>query len=238
VTGGLPLSVVPVLAAGLVAVAVVACAPPGAPRRRLVRRASAREQPERPRSRWRPPSVPAQVAAGPLATALAADLIASALRAGSPLAAALDAVGSALSPADASRASVTASAGRDGAAQHLGRLVSSAGRALLLGATLDHALGPLRDVPARRFGRSADDAAALPRLAEVLHRSAASGARLAEQLSLLADDLRAESAAAGLAGARRLGVLAVLPLGGCFLPAFMLLAVVPTVAGLVVVLAN
>ncbi len=232
--------VVAVLVAGAAAAAVVvAGTPPGASRRRIAVRASAREPAGRARSRWRRPSATARpVTPRPLATALAADLIAAALRTGSPLAAALEAVGGALSPAVPARSGATAFAERDASGQDLGRLLASAGRALLLGATLDHALDPLREIPPRRFGRPTDDTAALPRLAEVVHRSAASGAKLAEQLTLLADDLRAESAAADLAGARRLGVLAVLPLGTCFLPAFMLLAVVPTVAGLVAVIAS
>ncbi|MDQ1631598.1 MAG: tight adherence protein, partial [Frankiaceae bacterium] len=59
-----------------------------------------------------------------------------------------------------------------------------------------------------------------------------SGARLARQLGLLADDARAAEDADSLARARRVGVLAVLPLGLCCLPAFMVLSVVPLAVGL------
>jgi Flp pilus assembly protein TadB len=69
-------------------------------------------------------------------------------------------------------------------------------------------------------------------LVRALRRSGRSGSRLASQLGLLADDTRAEAAASALDRARRVGVLAVLPLGLCCLPAFMLLAVVPLAAGL------
>ncbi len=65
-----------------------------------------------------------------------------------------------------------------------------------------------------------------------LARSGRSGARLARQLGLLADDARAAAEAEALARARRVGVLAVLPLGLCCLPAFMVLSVVPLAVGL------
>jgi pilus assembly protein TadC len=69
-------------------------------------------------------------------------------------------------------------------------------------------------------------------LLRTLRRSGRSGARLAVQLRMLADDLRAEAGAAERERARRIGVLAVVPLGLCCLPAFMLLAVVPLAVGL------
>ena len=68
--------------------------------------------------------------------------------------------------------------------------------------------------------------------ARSLSRSADSGAAVAAALSRLAEDARAGSRAAGAAAARRAGVLAVAPLGLCFLPAFVLLGVVPVVLGL------
>jgi pilus assembly protein TadC len=70
-------------------------------------------------------------------------------------------------------------------------------------------------------------------LLRALRRSGTSGAKLAAQLRLSADDLRAEEASAALERAVRVGVHGVLPLGLCCLPAFMLLAVVPLAAGLV-----
>jgi Flp pilus assembly protein TadB len=67
------------------------------------------------------------------------------------------------------------------------------------------------------------------RLARAAVRSAHSGAALTGALDRLATDLRADRAAAAQARARRAGVLAVVPLGLCFLPAFVLAGVVPVV---------
>lgn len=60
-------------------------------------------------------------------------------------------------------------------------------------------------------------------------RSSASGAALANALNRLADDLRADRATRAEAAARRAGVLIVLPLGLCFLPAFILAGLVPVI---------
>ncbi|MBQ1042050.1 MULTISPECIES: type II secretion system F family protein [unclassified Micromonospora] len=60
-------------------------------------------------------------------------------------------------------------------------------------------------------------------------RSSNSGAALARALTRLADDLRAERSTAAEAAARRAGVLIVLPLGLCFLPAFILAGLVPVI---------
>lgn len=62
-------------------------------------------------------------------------------------------------------------------------------------------------------------------------RCANSGARLAVMLSDTAGDLRARHRDAAVAGAHRLGVWALLPLGCCFLPAFICIGVVPVVLG-------
>jgi pilus assembly protein TadC len=67
------------------------------------------------------------------------------------------------------------------------------------------------------------------RIARAAVRSADSGSTLARALSRLAEELRAARAAAADAAARRAGVLVVLPLGLCFLPAFLLAGVVPVV---------
>ena len=61
--------------------------------------------------------------------------------------------------------------------------------------------------------------------------SAESGAAVVESLDRLADDLRKARAATLQRRARSVGVRAAGPLGLCFLPAFMLVAVVPTVVG-------
>jgi len=64
-------------------------------------------------------------------------------------------------------------------------------------------------------------------------RSGHSGAALAGSLTRVADDLRADVVAATEARARTAGVLVVLPLGLCFLPAFVLTGLVPVVVGVV-----
>ncbi|GAB2443949.1 type II secretion system F family protein [Streptosporangium sandarakinum] len=69
-------------------------------------------------------------------------------------------------------------------------------------------------------------------LARTMSRTALSGAPVADVLTRLADDSRHEARAASSAAARRVGVQAVAPLGLCFLPAFVLLGIVPVVAGL------
>ncbi|MFF5296849.1 type II secretion system F family protein [Paractinoplanes globisporus] len=65
------------------------------------------------------------------------------------------------------------------------------------------------------------------RLVAAAVRSSASGGALTGALGRLADDLRADRAVAAEAAAQRAGVLIVLPLGLCFLPAFLLVGVVP-----------
>lgn len=78
----------------------------------------------------------------------------------------------------------------------------------------------------RRGGASARAAAAFG-------RAERAGADLAPELAALADDVREALRTRAQIRAQRAGVLAVAPLGLCFLPAFLLLAVVPVVAGLV-----
>lgn len=67
------------------------------------------------------------------------------------------------------------------------------------------------------------------RLVSAVTRSADSGAALAAAFERLADELRAGRMAAADAAARRAGVLIVLPLGLCFLPAFVFAGVVPVI---------
>ncbi|NJP31223.1 type II secretion system F family protein [Micromonospora thermarum] len=129
---------------------------------------------------------------------LAADLLASAMRAGAPVDRSVLAVAEALeSP--------------------LGERLARVGRLLRLGADPTEAWSSLGPVP----GAERLTAAAL--------RSATSGAALAGALTRLADDLRADRATAAEAAARRAGVLIVLPLGLCFLPAFILAGLVPVI---------
>ncbi|AXO32757.1 type II secretion system F family protein [Micromonospora sp. B006] len=98
-------------------------------------------------------------------------------------------------------------------ANRLGRV----GRTLGLGGTATEAWAHLSCV-----------AGAEPVVAAAV-RSANSGAALARALTRLADDLRAERSTAAEAAARRAGVLIVLPLGLCFLPAFILAGLVPVI---------
>ncbi|MFI5894297.1 type II secretion system F family protein [Actinoplanes sp. NPDC051513] len=67
------------------------------------------------------------------------------------------------------------------------------------------------------------------RLVAAAVRSSASGGALAGAFGRLADDLRADRAVAAEAAAQRAAVLIVLPLGLCFLPAFLLAGLVPVV---------
>ncbi|MDM4722142.1 type II secretion system F family protein [Micromonospora sp. WMMA1363] len=129
---------------------------------------------------------------------LAADLLASAMRAGAPVDRTVLAVAEALGGP-------------------LGERLARVGRLLRLGADAAEAWAALDAVP----GAERLTAAAL--------RSASSGAALAGALTRLADDLRADRATAAEAAARRAGVLIVMPLGLCFLPAFILAGLVPVI---------
>lgn len=99
----------------------------------------------------------------------------------------------------------------------LGERLTRVARALRLGASSDEAWAHLGEVP------GAD------RLARAAIRSSTSGAALAAALSRLAEEVRANRLTAADAAARRAGVLVVLPLGLCFLPAFVLAGLVPVI---------
>lgn len=73
-------------------------------------------------------------------------------------------------------------------------------------------------------------------LGHTLARAEASGASVADAIARLADDLEREALAAVEDRARAVGVKAAVPLGLCLLPAFILVGIVPTVAGLLVTL--
>ncbi|PGH43851.1 secretion system protein [Micromonospora sp. WMMA1996] len=98
-------------------------------------------------------------------------------------------------------------------ADRLGRV----GRTIGLGGTATEAWAHLRTVVGAEG------------LVQAAIRSSNSGAALAGALTRLADDLRAERSTAAEAAARRAGVLIVLPLGLCFLPAFILAGLVPVI---------
>ncbi|MGI8334988.1 type II secretion system F family protein [Actinomadura scrupuli] len=73
---------------------------------------------------------------------------------------------------------------------------------------------------------------ALSELARTVARAVNSGSSLAPALARLAQDQRRSARAAATARARAAGIRAVAPLGLCFLPAFVLLGIVPAVAGI------
>lgn len=69
-------------------------------------------------------------------------------------------------------------------------------------------------------------------IADALERASRTGAPLSGVLASIADDLRRRHIGAVEVAARSAGVRAILPLAVCFLPAFLLLGVVPVVAAL------
>lgn len=73
---------------------------------------------------------------------------------------------------------------------------------------------------------------ALATLGRTAARAAAGGAPVAATLTRLARDQRRTARAAASARARTAGVRAVAPLGLCFLPAFILLGILPAIAGI------
>ena len=131
----------------------------------------------------------------------AADLLAAALRAGAPPDAAAGAVGEAIGGP-------------------VGERLLRVGRALRIGAG-----------PAEAWAHLAEEQTpnGSTRLAGAAVRSHGSGAALSATFTALAEELRAARVAAGEAAAKRAGVLVVLPLGLCFLPAFVLAGLVPVI---------
>jgi Flp pilus assembly protein TadB len=134
---------------------------------------------------------------------LAVELVAACLAAGTPPEAALSTVASAL------RGPLGARLGRVGAELRLGAEPSTAWRPL-----------------------SKSDNPDLQWLARSIVRSIDGGAPLAATLDRAAAELRSRRRSASTAAARAVAVKAVVPLGVCFLPAFLALGVVPTVWGI------
>jgi Flp pilus assembly protein TadB len=99
----------------------------------------------------------------------------------------------------------------------VGERLQSVARALRLGTPADEAWSYLGEADAAR------------RLARAAVRSQHSGAALAGSFLKVADDLRDDRLIAADAEGRRAGVLIVLPLGLCFLPAFVLAGLVPVI---------
>jgi pilus assembly protein TadC len=104
--------------------------------------------------------------------------------------------------------------------------VSAAVRAMRVGLPPALAWAPLLDP---------DRPAAVRAFARAVARATEHGAAPASLLRTVADDTRAAARHAGEVAARRAAVAAVLPLGCCFLPAFVLLGVVPLLAGMAAV---
>lgn len=153
---------------------------------------------------------------------LALDLLAACLAGGAPLPAAVSAVAVAL-PGPCGRRLTRVAAALD-----VGSRPEEAWSALLAAA------GPTPAAPATSASRSPDAGEELAAsAARALVRAAEGGAPVAAAIARLAEQAREVARASGQAAAERAGVLAVAPLGLCFLPAFVLLGVVPVVAGLV-----
>lgn len=150
------------------------------------------------------PDRPMPATADPLASASALDVLAVCLRAGMAV-------------------PTAAHAAARHAPPELAAILDRAAELLALGADPDTAWA----VP--EVGVADEHCHALFRLAR---RSAASGTALAQGVAELADEIRAAAAHAAAASAERASVLIAGPLGLCFLPAFICLGIIPTVAGL------
>jgi pilus assembly protein TadC len=87
--------------------------------------------------------------------------------------------------------------------------------------------------PARAWAPALAGGGELAALGRVMVRSADTGSSAAKALRRLVDDLATERRARAAAAVESVGVRVVLPLGLCFLPAFVLIGVVPEVWGLV-----
>lgn len=101
-----------------------------------------------------------------------------------------------------------------------GTVLAEVAARLALGQTPQDAWAQLRGDPV--WGRVAADVA----------RAERSGTALADLLRIHADDARRERDDEALKAARKVGVKSVIPLMLCFLPAFILVGVVPIIAGL------
>ena len=90
----------------------------------------------------------------------------------------------------------------------------------------------LGSTPAEAWAALGTDRDPAGAAARALARAADGGSPVADAVQRVASDARRRQEAAAHQRAARAGVLAVLPLGACFLPAFVLLGVVPAVVGL------
>lgn len=156
--------------------------------------------------------------------ALLLDLLAGALDAGLPINRALAAIAeSAASMTDAAEARTARIAPGSGSAAlafvRAAEQLRQVGRLLSLGAQPEVAWGRLESLQGYRVVGVAGQ------------RCAHSGARLARALRATAYQLRHDRHAASVARAERCGVWVLLPLGLCFLPAFVCLGIAPTILG-------
>ncbi|WP_377270110.1 type II secretion system F family protein [Peterkaempfera sp. SMS 1(5)a] len=115
------------------------------------------------------------------------------------------------------------------AADAVARAVGSPMRERLAGVAAELRMGA---DPADCWERLADGCPALAPLGRCLARASTSGAPPSATLARLAEEQRAAAARAATARTGKAGVLATAPLGGCFLPAFVLIGIVPVVTGL------
>jgi len=143
----------------------------------------------------------------PRSVAFVLELLAAALATGAPVDSAIAGVAGAIDEQGAPALRQ--------AAEPVGRV----GRLLRLGAEPSTAWSGLDSVPG------------MWQVAAAGRRCAHSGARLAAMLVDLAADLRIQHRARAVARAERTGVWALLPLGCCFLPAFVCLGVLPVMLG-------
>jgi pilus assembly protein TadC len=86
--------------------------------------------------------------------------------------------------------------------------------------------------PPQEAFRELGDSGAAGSAARALCRASEGGTPVAAAVSRVAQESRRAAAVAGRTRAKRAGVMAVGPLGACFLPAFLLLGVVPVIAGM------
>jgi len=116
----------------------------------------------------------------------------------------------------------------EGASSGWERYFSDVGGLLRLGASPETAwIRAAAVAPRRRRGRAAQETVAAVRQAVV--RSGHSGAALAGSFVELAQQFRSESLAVARSRAARCSTLVIVPLGLCFLPAFICLGIAPTV---------
>lgn len=111
----------------------------------------------------------------------------------------------------------------------VGRSVGAPMGPRLVAISAELAMGAPPEVCWTRLG---EERPALAPLARCLVRTSLSGAPAAEALAGLAHGRRAAAGRAAHTRIRRAGVIATAPLGLCFLPAFVLISVVPVVIGL------